>query len=110
VVAFEHHMHYAGGGGYPQVPFAPSAQSQIVSIIDAFDAVVSRRSYRAQVGIQQGLARLREDRGRAFAPRLFDEFERFITKQVDALPAALAGGNGDGRAADPTATPPAASG
>jgi len=113
VVAFEHHMHYAGGGGYPRMPFAPSAQSQMVSIIDAFDAVVSRRSYRKQVGIQQGLARLREDRGRAFAPRMFDEFERFIGKQVDALPAdygTAAAGNGAGAGNGATAGNGAAAG
>lgn len=85
VVAYEHHIHYAGGGGYPQVAFAPSSQSQIVSIVDTFDALFGRRSYNVPFDILHALEVLQNERGRMYNPDLVDEFCRFITVQLDEL-------------------------
>jgi HD-GYP domain-containing protein (c-di-GMP phosphodiesterase class II) len=85
VVAYEHHMHYAGGGGYPKAPFAPSVPSQMVAIIDSFDAIFGKRSYHRQVDVLHALEALQAERGRMYNPELVDEFSRFVTTQLDAL-------------------------
>jgi HD-GYP domain-containing protein (c-di-GMP phosphodiesterase class II) len=85
VVAYEHHMHYAGGGGYPKAPFAPSTQSQIISVIDTFDALFGRRSYHAPTDVLHALEALQSDRGRVYNPDLVDEFSRFVTIQLDEM-------------------------
>ena len=85
VVAFEHHIHFAGGGGYPQVAFAPSAQAQIVSILDTFDALFGRRTYQRQLDVMHAMEVLQGERGRMYNPDLVDEFCRFITVQLDEL-------------------------
>lgn len=85
VVAYEHHVHYAGGGGYPRVPFTPSAQSQVISILDTFDALFGRRSYHVPLDIMHALEVLQAERGRMYNPDLVDEFNRFVTVQLDEL-------------------------
>lgn len=90
VVAFEHHVHYAGGGGYPQVAFAPSSQAQIVSIIDTFDALFGRRSYHVPLDVMHALEVLQNERGRMYNPDLVDEFCRFVTVQLDEMRGAAA--------------------
>jgi HD-GYP domain-containing protein (c-di-GMP phosphodiesterase class II) len=83
VVAFEHHMHFYGGGGYPKAPFGPSLHSQIVAIADTFDAVFGKRSYRVKYDVLQAIEILQSDRGWLYNPELADEFCRFITAQLD---------------------------
>ena len=83
VVAFEHHMHFYGGGGYPKAPFGPSLHSQIVAIADTFDAVFGKRSYRDKYDVLQALEILQSDRGWLYNPELVDEFCRFINAQLD---------------------------
>lgn len=83
VVAYEHHMHYRGGGGYPQAPFPPSPQAQLVAIADTFDAIFGRRSYHARYDVLEALELLQADRGRVYNPDLVDEFSRFVTAQLE---------------------------
>jgi len=85
VVAYEHHMHYAGGGGYPSARFGPSIQSQLVAIADTFDALFGKRSYHAPYEVLQALEVLQGERGRMYNPDLVDEFSRFVTQQLDEL-------------------------
>ncbi len=93
VVAYEHHMHYDGVGGYPKAPFGPSLQSQLVAIADTFDALFGKRSYHARYDVLQALEVLQNERGRIYNPELVDEFSRFVTLQLDELaPAAEAAG------------------
>ncbi|HEV8631149.1 MAG TPA: HD domain-containing phosphohydrolase [Thermoanaerobaculia bacterium] len=86
VVAYEHHMHFDGGGGYPKTPFRPSVQSQLVAIADTFDALFGKRSYHARFDVLQALEVLQAERGRMYNPELVDEFSRFVTTQLDELP------------------------
>ena len=88
VVAFEHHMHFYGGGGYPKAPFGPSLHAQIVAIADTFDAVFGKRSYRDRYDVLQAIEILQSDRGWLYNPELADEFCRFITAQLDQSDAA----------------------
>lgn len=90
VVAYEHHMHYAGGGGYPESPFAPSLQSQLVAIADTFDALFGKRSYHARFDVLQALEVLQAERGRMYNPDLVDECSRFVTVQLDEMAGAEA--------------------
>jgi HD-GYP domain-containing protein (c-di-GMP phosphodiesterase class II) len=85
VVAYEHHMHYSGGGGYPQAPFGPSLQSQLVAVADTFDALFGKRSYHARYDVLQALEVLQAERGRMYNPELVDEFSRFVTLQLDEV-------------------------
>lgn len=85
VVAFEHHMHFDGVGGYPKAPFGPSLQSQLVAIADTFDALFGKRSYHARYDVMQALEVLQAERGRMYNPELVDEFSRFVTIQMDEM-------------------------
>jgi HD-GYP domain-containing protein (c-di-GMP phosphodiesterase class II) len=89
VVAYEHHMHYDGVGGYPKAPFGPALQSQLVAIADTFDALFGKRSYNARYDVLQALEVLQNERGRIYNPELVDEFSRFVTMQLDELQPAL---------------------
>jgi HD-GYP domain-containing protein (c-di-GMP phosphodiesterase class II) len=83
VVAYEHHMHFYGSGGYPKAPFGPSQHSQLIAIADTFDAVFGNRSYRVKYDVLQALEILQSDRGWLYNPELVDEFCRFVTSQLD---------------------------
>ncbi len=85
VVAYEHHMHYFGNGGYPKASFLPSMQSQLVAIADTFDALFGKRSYHARYDVLQALEVLQAERGRMYNPDLVDEFSRFVTLQLDEI-------------------------
>jgi HD-GYP domain-containing protein (c-di-GMP phosphodiesterase class II) len=85
VVAFEHHLHFEPGGGYPHLdpPRRPLAESQIVSIADMFDALFGNRSYHQKFDLLDALGILHEERGRGYDPALVDLFTRYITKEVE---------------------------
>lgn len=76
VVAFEHHMKY-DGSGYPQYYSNWKRQhlfSQIVAIADFFDAMRTRRPYRASVSTKGILAMIKKGSGKDFNPFLVDNF------------------------------------
>jgi hypothetical protein len=83
VVAYEHHMHFDGVGGYPEAPFGPAPHSQLVAIADTFDAIFGKRSYHAKYDVMHGLEVLQAESGRIYNPGLVDEFNRFITAQLE---------------------------
>lgn len=83
VVAYEHHRGYAGGG-YPEAPFAPALQSQLVSVVDTFDAILDRRRGAAPGDVFHALAQLQAERGRRLAPQLVDAFRGFVLEQLAA--------------------------
>jgi HD-GYP domain-containing protein (c-di-GMP phosphodiesterase class II) len=86
VAAYEHHMHYLPGGGYPVLTRGrgPSPQAQLIAVVDAFDALFARRSYHREYHILEVLNLLRDDRGTVFNPWLIDTFTRFVTVSLDA--------------------------
>jgi HD-GYP domain-containing protein (c-di-GMP phosphodiesterase class II) len=90
VVAYEHHMHFAGGGGYPSAPFPPAPHSQLIAIADTFDAIFGKRSYHARFDVMQALELLQAERGRMYNPDLVDDFSRFVMAQIEQSDATTA--------------------
>lgn len=80
---YHHHENY-DGTGYPEgksgeeIPIG----SRIISIVDAFDAMTSDRSYRGAMTTEEALSRIEEGAGQQFDPglvRLFlENFEQVI--------------------------------
>ncbi|PIS37876.1 MAG: hypothetical protein CO150_00690 [Nitrospirae bacterium CG_4_9_14_3_um_filter_53_35] len=60
IVAFEHHMWYNGGGGYPLIhkEGSPHLYSRMTSIADIFDALRTNRAYRTEVSKEETLRRM----------------------------------------------------
>lgn len=71
-----HHHERYDGKGYPQglpgekIPFF----AQIISIVDAFDAMTSDRPYRSAMLFSEAKRILLEERGKQFHPWLVDQF------------------------------------
>jgi hypothetical protein len=72
-VVYSHHERW-DGAGYPdglkaeQIPLA----ARVFAAVDAFDAITTDRPYRAAVGLDEALHRLREAAGTQFAPDAVD--------------------------------------
>lgn len=75
-VAYEHHMHRTGGGGYPKPPpgWRMHAASQIVQVADIFDALRTNRPYRPAMSIEQAREIMFKDVGKVFEPALLGLF------------------------------------
>ena len=84
-----HHHERWDGGGYPdglrgtEIPLA----ARIFSIIDVWDALLSKRPYRAAWTREQTIGYLKENAGRQFDPDLVEVFlqlhERLALRQAD---------------------------
>ncbi|MFQ5690674.1 MAG: HD-GYP domain-containing protein [Gemmatimonadota bacterium] len=76
VVAYEHHMHWDGEGGYPKVKvsYRPHRFSRLVQICDVYDALRTRRPYRPAFTREAAMEFLRREAGQEFDPDLVDEF------------------------------------
>jgi putative two-component system response regulator len=74
-IALTHHERW-DGAGYPQglkgeqIPLF----GRIVAIADVFDALMSNRPYKAACTVQQAMAIMTQERGKAFDPHLLDCF------------------------------------
>lgn len=80
VIAFEHHLKY-DGTGYPEKRINGNKQhvfSQIVAISDYFDALRSKRPYRAPVDIKEVLTIMKNEKTGVFNPALLESFIRGI--------------------------------
>lgn len=81
-----HHERY-DGQGYPRkisgedIPLS----ARILCIADAFDAMVSMRSYKKSYTVEYALEELQQQRGRQFDPKLTDLFVRMV-KDGDIVP------------------------
>ena len=75
-VAYEHHMHHDGVGGYPRParPWTVNLVSEMTHIADVFDALRSNRPYRAGLSRDRIAAIMRHDAGTVFDPDLMDIF------------------------------------
>ncbi|HET9260075.1 MAG TPA: HD domain-containing phosphohydrolase [Acidimicrobiia bacterium] len=82
-IASAHHSHYDGNGyggrGHIEGK-APSLESSIVAVADAFDAMTSARSYRMALSQRYALNELRKHSGAQFHPDVVDMFERALRK------------------------------
>jgi uncharacterized domain HDIG len=74
-----HHERY-DGGGYPQglrgveIPL----EARIISVVDAFDAMISDRTYRPRMSVESARARLRECSGTQFDPEVVAALDRHL--------------------------------
>jgi putative two-component system response regulator len=75
-----HHHERWDGSGYPHglcgehIPLG----ARIVSVVDAYDAMMTDRPYRRSLGLEETLRRLREGRGREWDPALLDLFLELV--------------------------------
>ena len=82
-VAMTHHERF-DGSGYPaglsgeHIPLG----GRIVAVVDFFDALTMDRVYRKAMSDATALTMLREERGRAFDPRLVDCFLAHATEMI----------------------------
>lgn len=76
VVAAEHHLHWDGKGGYPKAPpgHRPHRFSRLVQVCDVFDALRTRRPFRAPFTAEAALEFLRIRAGTEFDPELVKAF------------------------------------
>lgn len=81
----EFHHEKWDGTGYPHglkgesIPF----EAQVVSLVDVYDALTSRRAYKEAWPEEKAIAYLQEQRGQAFNPAIVDVFVAFL--QQDAV-------------------------
>ena len=79
-----HHHENWNGAGYPdglageQIPIG----ARIITVCDAYEAIVSGRPYRAARSPQEALAELDRGAGTHFDPRVVDAFASFITARA----------------------------
>jgi len=80
LASLEHHLKY-DGSGYPSIKggWTPNIASQMISIADVFDAMRSRRSYQEPRPMSQIESVLKGGAGKAFNPKLIDNFLRLIS-------------------------------
>ncbi len=84
IVALEHHAHL-DGTGYPALPTGrrPHLASQIVQLVDVFDAMRTARSYRAPLPLEKTLAIMAESAGSKYDQALFDAFVEHVVYRTD---------------------------
>jgi putative nucleotidyltransferase with HDIG domain len=84
-IVANHHERY-DGGGYPRglaganIPLA----ARIFSIVDAFDAIVSKRCYKGERSPDVALHEIRRCSGSQFDPIVVEAFERVLPKILNA--------------------------
>jgi HD-GYP domain-containing protein (c-di-GMP phosphodiesterase class II) len=80
-----HHHERWDGTGYPdglageQIPML----ARIVSVVDAFDAMTSKRAYRDAMSREESVAELIRNRGKQFDPCTLDAFLEVIEETGD---------------------------
>jgi HD-GYP domain-containing protein (c-di-GMP phosphodiesterase class II) len=85
-----HHHEAIDGSGYPgglrgsDIPLG----SRIVAVVDAFDAMVASRSYRAGLPLNEALRRLRAASGTQFDPQVVEYFTAIAEAELADVVAA----------------------
>jgi HD-GYP domain-containing protein (c-di-GMP phosphodiesterase class II) len=83
-----HHHEKFDGTGYPkglkgeEIPLG----SRIISVADAFEAMVADRIYRPSLGLSKALEEIKTGRGSHFDPRVVDTFLDLIATDTVHLP------------------------
>jgi len=83
-----HHQERWNGTGYPsglrgeEIPIL----ARMFAIIDAFDALTSRRPYRQKISVQEAIDYIREQAGILFDPNIVEVFEKLISENQSGLP------------------------
>ncbi|HCC07062.1 MAG TPA: hypothetical protein DEP72_02690 [Clostridiales bacterium] len=79
----KYHHEKLDGTGYPEglkddeIPFLV----RIISVADSFDAMMSKRSYRDELGIEKAVSELRKCSGTQFDPKIVEEFIKLIAEK-----------------------------
>jgi putative two-component system response regulator len=82
-----HHHENFDGTGYParlrgsETPIG----ARIVSVIDAFDAMVSSRPYRTGLPLEEAIKRLHQSCGTQFDPDVVKSFVHFAQSEMPAV-------------------------
>ena len=73
VIAFTHHERY-DGSGYPRglVGEEIPLEGRIAAVADVFDALLSDRSYRPAMSVDEAIGEIEDGRGTQFDPRIVD--------------------------------------
>ncbi|MBI4668209.1 MAG: HD domain-containing protein [Elusimicrobia bacterium] len=76
-IALNHHESY-DGSGYPQglKGEAIPLRARIVTLADSFDAMTSKRIYKAAISFEDACKEIRREAGRQFDPKLCDAFAK----------------------------------
>jgi len=79
LIALHHHERW-DGQGYPDKLVGPAIDvgARIVSVADAFEAMVSKKSYRASLGGYQAVKNLMADNARRFDPAVIMAFTKVM--------------------------------
>lgn len=84
-----HHQERWNGTGYPgalsgeEIPIL----ARMFAIVDAFDALTSKRPYRQKISTGEAVKYLREQSGILFDPKIIAIFERLVEEQkIDSTP------------------------
>ena len=87
-VAYEHHVHWHGRGGYPKFTFPRVTHyaSRIVQVCDIYDAMCTDRPYRAALPPARALGIMRNASGSQVDPVIFATFEQFVTRTLGVVP------------------------
>lgn len=82
-----HHHEHVDGSGYPDGLWGPEIPlpARIVAICDAFDAMVSDRSYRPGRSREEALLALRAGAGKQWDPHLVETFAREVAGKPGQL-------------------------
>jgi len=82
-----HHQERWDGTGYPgglsgeEIPIL----ARMFSIVDAFDALTSKRPYRQKISIQEAVEYLHEQAGIIFDPQIVEVFKKLVTESQPGL-------------------------
>lgn len=82
VIAYEHHMSWNGDGGYPKChyPRKPHRFSRLVQVCDVFDALRTRRPFRAALTAAAAMEFLKQRAGSEFDPELVTAFCQMVNQ------------------------------
>jgi response regulator RpfG family c-di-GMP phosphodiesterase len=78
-----HHHERFDGSGYPQglkgeqIPIG----ARIVSVVDSFIAMISKRAYKQQLGIKEALEEIAKHKDTQFDPKVVDCFLRVMKER-----------------------------